>query len=371
MPLQLSDSDLKALTATMRVLVAPTSFGDLAAWRKASAEAVMRLTGADGAGFTLPVPGTVGIVGAGCFEEPARDRLLATYQQSYHQRSLVELRRLALRRSLWVRRALTGRRELEATQYFQEWCRPTGTLDSAGMATPAPAVVGGEVLLHVTALRPNRFDPGGRAEALLGLLQPAFEAGVRAALLMHRWLGEFESSLDLIPEALILASASGQVLHANPPAVSVLRASGGTGDLARSVEALAVSLTGPRSLPCPVREIRLPDGTAVLRASLIEAESLPSGHVVLISIGRAAGPLEDDPAVLVAAFGLTRREAQVAIRLSAGDRNSEIAAALGVTQYTARRHTEAVLRKLGVRSRSAVAAAIRRPPLARPGAAPR
>ena len=55
-------------------------------------------------------------------------------------------------------------------------------------------------------------------------------------------------------------------------------------------------------------------------------------------------------------FGLTEREAQVAQLLAARYSNREIAAELGFTVYTAGRHTEHVLHKLGVCNRRDVAA---------------
>jgi DNA-binding NarL/FixJ family response regulator len=55
-------------------------------------------------------------------------------------------------------------------------------------------------------------------------------------------------------------------------------------------------------------------------------------------------------------FALTARQAEVAALLAKGLRNDAIAAALGVTAHTARRHTEAVFASLGVASRAEVAA---------------
>jgi DNA-binding CsgD family transcriptional regulator len=57
-------------------------------------------------------------------------------------------------------------------------------------------------------------------------------------------------------------------------------------------------------------------------------------------------------------FGLTLRQAEVAILLARGARNDTVALALGVSASTARRHTEAVLARLAVRSRSEVAAVL-------------
>ncbi|WP_412061356.1 response regulator transcription factor [Rubrivirga sp. IMCC45206] len=82
----------------------------------------------------------------------------------------------------------------------------------------------------------------------------------------------------------------------------------------------------------------------------------------------AASPAQLDgrPATVVAvgvpARGarLTPRQQEVAEHLARRRSNREIAAALGVSPHTARRHTEAVLRVLGLTDRRAVADALGR-----------
>jgi DNA-binding CsgD family transcriptional regulator len=64
--------------------------------------------------------------------------------------------------------------------------------------------------------------------------------------------------------------------------------------------------------------------------------------------------------------GLSPREIEVARLLASGASNVSIAMALRISPHTARRHTERVLRKLGVRSRTAVAAALSEPEPAHP-----
>jgi DNA-binding CsgD family transcriptional regulator len=58
-------------------------------------------------------------------------------------------------------------------------------------------------------------------------------------------------------------------------------------------------------------------------------------------------------------YGLTARELEAAELLARGLSNSAIAAALGISSHTARHHTQHILRKLGVHSRSAAGARIR------------
>lgn len=57
-------------------------------------------------------------------------------------------------------------------------------------------------------------------------------------------------------------------------------------------------------------------------------------------------------------FGFTDREAEVARLLAGRLTNKEIARTLGVTTYTAERHTERILDKLGINSRRHVQEAI-------------
>jgi len=58
-------------------------------------------------------------------------------------------------------------------------------------------------------------------------------------------------------------------------------------------------------------------------------------------------------------YGLTSREAQVAILLIQGQSNSSIAEQLQISPHTARHHTQHILSKLGVHSRAAAGAKLR------------
>jgi DNA-binding CsgD family transcriptional regulator len=57
-------------------------------------------------------------------------------------------------------------------------------------------------------------------------------------------------------------------------------------------------------------------------------------------------------------FGMTAREADVALRLARGERNRTIASELRISPHTARHHTESVLAKLDVHTRAEVMRAI-------------
>lgn len=66
----------------------------------------------------------------------------------------------------------------------------------------------------------------------------------------------------------------------------------------------------------------------------------------------------DDALVLAQRFGLSPRELEVGLLIAQGFSNREVADAVRVSTHTARHHTQHVLSKLGVRSRSRAAALI-------------
>jgi DNA-binding CsgD family transcriptional regulator len=67
------------------------------------------------------------------------------------------------------------------------------------------------------------------------------------------------------------------------------------------------------------------------------------------------GPPAFPAGVLRDRYHLTPREVEVARLLGEGKSNPELAAALGVSAFTARHHTERVMLKLGVNTRGKIA----------------
>ena len=59
-------------------------------------------------------------------------------------------------------------------------------------------------------------------------------------------------------------------------------------------------------------------------------------------------------------LGLSPREAEVLVWVARGKSNAEIAAALGISTPTVKKHMERIFRKLGVRNRLAAVAASER-----------
>lgn len=117
------------------------------------------------------------------------------------------------------------------------------------------------------------------------------------------------------------------------------------------IERLHEFCEDPRKL---VSYERTPDALVAARPVASERRAARTSCVLLtVRPERGQGLAADDVAVR---FGLTLRQAQVAILLARGARNDTVALALGVSASTARRHTEAVLARLAAKSRSEVAA---------------
>lgn len=99
-----------------------------------------------------------------------------------------------------------------------------------------------------------------------------------------------------------------------------------------------------------------------IRATLDELKSLRTSiEIRRTQEGGAGGDHRGQPLALLLQqhHNLTRRESEVAILLAQGASNIDIASILGISQHTARHHTQAVLTKLGARSRSEAGAKIR------------
>ena len=124
-----------------------------------------------------------------------------------------------------------------------------------------------------------------------------------------------------------------------------------------------LGLLGERPEAGPPAPLRPDDVEALFEAAWVAAtgEAWISPRVVArvlpVVLGAAAIARPSDE-VLRARFGLTPQEARVARLLAARRTNAEVAEALSIRPSTARRHTEQVLSKLGVSSRTDVEAAL-------------
>jgi DNA-binding CsgD family transcriptional regulator len=177
--------------------------------------------------------------------------------------------------------------------------------------------------------------------------------------------------LDALERPVLVSDARGCVVHRTPALQRCLRSQSRPErgrlecELERVVDRLVARLRtgGPRSPGSRpgvlTREVRSTRATYRLRGILLPPEVVAGdAGAILVELERTGiGTLSEDD--LGVQFGLTAREIEVSRLLARGMSDGDIAERLGISTRTAEHHAEHVLRKLGVTSRSAVAALLR------------
>lgn len=358
-----SPAELAAFRAALIVLLSPFDYPDPTTWERAAAGAVRACLGSDATTITLPVNGKIEMIGINAPGAAA----LRTYIAHYHHKNPCDRRRAALGRTHWTRARLLPSKEFRQTEYFVDYCAVNGLIDSCGISTPIPGPRGTEALMHVTSERPDRFMAGGPEEQILELLQPAFAAGVRSALLGATWQTELRRELDAGAAGIAISDPKGRLLHATPRLLQLVqndpegsRILSCISRVSTDVGALLRRQDTSELAPIPARSLQTRLGRYTLRASLLRTPELLGQSSLVMLIVDAPGPVAlPSRTTLRAQWGLTEREAEVALLLAEGARNRDVARLIGATEHTARRHTERILTKLGVTSRGAVGSAIR------------
>ena len=174
----------------------------------------------------------------------------------------------------------------------------------------------------------------------------------------------FLRALDAVSQPLAFYTCAGELLHANRAAYCALQEAPEAEWLRAEAEHFARSVCALVRVRNEEDESEVMEAVAVQEISVAEPLRLSGSYVgldlfgsgpsVLLSLERPApDPLAESS--LHARFGLTRQEARTARLLAEGWSNQEIAERLSISAHTAKRHTEHVLHKLGVRSRAEVA----------------
>lgn len=102
------------------------------------------------------------------------------------------------------------------------------------------------------------------------------------------------------------------------------------------------------------RPVRVPAGTFRIRGGCIGMDLWGTGMSLVVTVEAVAREMSLEPADVARRFRLTSRESEIALLLSKGRTNEEIAAHLYLSPHTVRNYTRRVLHKLGVRARAQV-----------------
>lgn len=163
-------------------------------------------------------------------------------------------------------------------------------------------------------------------------------------------LGLAALALDLWGNLLQRTDALLMMLASEPEAPALLAAA------ERMGQSLVEPMIPPRSpLVQGTQEIvQTERGPYLVRGCVHSPPRGGGSPLVLVSLERLP-PRQRTRAELCQLYALTGTEVEVALLLALGRSNAEIAEARGISPHTARRHTERVLHKLGVRSRAEIA----------------
>ncbi len=223
------------------------------------------------------------------------------------------------------------------------------------MALSVPLRQGGS-LLGFGYQQSNVPALGAECHQLLNLLLPAFEANVYFRQRSLDRYADWTTRIDEMEEALAIFNVDGKEYYRN----ATLRQLLSTEPLADAFgEALRLFVKHLQTLVTPQpgemvttsHNISLGYQSYYLRGYL-DRISLPIPTLMVVVERFPALPT---PALLRSAFNLTRREVEVTQLLVQGLTDREVAKELFISVHTARRHSENVLRKLGISSRAGIA----------------
>ena len=340
----LSKADLERVVRAQRVLLSRPDFSHPEAYRLACNRALRELLGADHTVF-FEVNGEVILS-----SEDTDAQALLTLKQHYqrllepsvspdpHLQAFVQAR---LKRGPATFMDAAVREKLERSPTYQDVFVPAG-LDY--LLGPSVVTSTGELSILCAFEKDSARLYGERGCQLVDLLLATFEAG---AHLHARWQAETDPLNTALPLALL--DAQGKELRRNK-AFEQLAESDANFDRVIAAAARSVAALSERPL-IPRRRVSTTFATYELSLSL--QNKLPEPRY-LLSVSRHLSALPA-PGVLKTRYALTPRQAEVALLLAKGLTDKQIAADLGVSFNTARRHTEHTLKKLGLSTRAHVA----------------
>lgn len=354
----LTARELDRLAQAQRVLLSPFEHPDPEGWMHAAGSELKGLFEADLVVFTL------GSADAEHLASPeVGPEALEEYAQDFVRDDLAGNLVAALPHGYYVEEDFylnpTFQRHL-ASAVYNEWYRKHRLTDAIGLfAHGSPHYVpdlyaGLEAPLVANVLLAGsgrcRGEGAEGARTMLALLQPALAVSVRMWQQAASSTGHLTAALDTLAVALWLFCADGQCVHESPAAGALMRRRPKGEALRVSARRLAGAMLRGRQagLPVPTAERVVLGGESVLLTGTYLPQESRTAPAVLIRAEGGGVQLPSEEEVR-GRFGLTPQEARVALLRARGEGTAAVAEQLGISVHTARRHTERVMEKLGVR----------------------
>lgn len=358
---QLSHTDLRRLEPLQRVLLQPLDYESVDGWRAAVNRALVEAMGGDAAMFQLVLPGhvphytddlPVDVLSTYPDYMPDIDRDLGIFRRSLELGA-------GNRYLLWKHHL----RWLYRSEYFNEMIVGLRAFDTLWATAPAGAS-NYPAMIHTYH---DRWHEGSRFEArhvqMMHLVRPALEAGVRALVGTLATRASLAVLIDQQCDGTLVYALDGRLMHRNRAAGAFATTKSEECALIEAgrqwARALAHADRAGELVGGASRKVTTRRRAYRLHAVRIGAGVLAPQETVWVTVAADETPLPDGGA-LREGLKLTRRQAEVALLLAQRKSNDEIATELVISAHTARRHTEAVMGKLGVRDRRDVAARVRR-----------
>ncbi len=366
MSLTLSSADVTRYRAASTALLSPLDASSFDGWRTDCLTCMKNLSGADAAAFNVPVAGYELI-------HTDRDdtrRAIDAYVDYYHRFDFgLHQKRKELGLEVFNLESIYDPAELWKIPIQNEWAVPYRLLDCLAMGFEVNGGFGMASLhLYHNTSRARPFGDTGLA--VLGLMLPAFKAGVATARMLEQHRTGLARTLDSLTVGILLANATGGVVHQNPALSAMLAADPERDKLHIAIRLVARDTAShastARGTPGPHEGarvlLRVQTGNALyrVRGSLCGQRLFHDRVVVIVTVD-CVSLRHPSTASLREQHGFTQRQAQVAALIAHGTTSEEIAAGLGISRHTVRRHTERILQKLGVHTRAAVNARLRAP----------
>jgi DNA-binding CsgD family transcriptional regulator/PAS domain-containing protein len=354
-----------ALQGALAVLLSPLDAVNADAWRGDVSRTLSELVGADKASFQLEIPGI-----AAMYSESYPQATLDAYMEHYRAIDIGRIRRDTLGLEVWNRQLLHGR-ELPAFYKSEIHCDflvPNGIRDAMGLTVEVPGLATPATLFfHKERTGTTQF--GVRGLAYLGLLLPAFKAGVRDLVRYSHHRVSLSSHLDSLMEGIRICDLDGRVVHQNPAFTAAVSgkpiepaAEAAISEIISELSALTRDRHGSTMALAGAqvhREIASDTSMYEVRGSFLGRELLGAEVRAAISLQRVSPRAVLSDEALQGQYGLTEREVEVTRLLARGLTSKEIALTCGMSPHTARRHTEKIFSKLGVRNRSQIGPKLR------------
>lgn len=359
----LTSSDVRGACRAIELLLAPLDHDSVDQWRSDVNRTLSDLLGADSAGFILP-----GVDGPIVYSDEHDAAELAKYPEilppALPGGEMIFSR--AVRLGPCTLPELWGNEygEYLKSPYHNEFALANDADDAitAVMDLPGehPLPVAG---LHFWHGRDTTRRFGSRELALVRMVYPAMRTGIETQIRWGRHRLDLIQTLDCLEHPTAVFDAAGRLLHFTPAFQALVdedpekeRLEGAVAAAARRIRVLGED---PRAaaacqLDCSSAGVRTNFATYRLTATTHRSPLSHSASLTLVALRRTT-PVMRTQEDLRATYSLTAAEARVAVHLVSSRSSAEIARDLCVTVHTVRRHTEKILLKAGVRSRTELA----------------